>query len=242
MFESIVFGFGLVLFFLSWYNPLPYGRFSDQMPKLPLKIIPNRWFIGLANLPALVCLCFQTEGLSDLGYAVLAFLFTHFGFRTVVVPIVTGFIYTSDKKKVSVLTLIPLAIYNGFVGWTLAYMCTSLKGSMGDYWMDWPLLIGAGTCLLLNVYYDIYVNYLRCHCDDVKCTGDLYIKEESLCKKFELLFALGITNPNYFFEIVEWGLILLLTWHTESFSYFLSTWLILWARGLHNSLWYICNK
>jgi hypothetical protein len=240
MFESIVFGFGLVLFFLSWYNPLPYGRFSDQID-LPLKIIPNRWFIGLANLPALVCLCFQTGGLSDLGYAVLAFLFTHFGFRSVVVPIVTGFIYTSDEKKVSVLTLTPLAIYNGFVGWTLAYMCTSLKGSMGDYWMDWPLLIGAGTCLLLNVYYDIYVNYLRCHGDDLEMDG-MYIKEESLCKYFDLMFALGITNPNYFFEIVEWGLILLLTWHTESFAYLISTVLILWTRGLHNSLWYICNK
>ena len=142
---------------------------------------------------------------------------------------------------VSVLTLLLVGAYNGIAGWTLAYMCTTLEGEMGDYWMDWPYYIGAFTCIALNMYYDIYVNYLRCHCDNVNCTEDLYIKERSLCEYFDLMFALGITSPNYFFEIIEWLLIFLLTWHTESFAYFLSTWLILWTRGLHISLW-LCNK
>lgn len=240
MFDVILLCFGIFLFLISWYNPIPYGRFSDSL-SLMVEIVPNRWFIALANLPALICLCFQTDKLSGLGQTVLIFLFIHFGMRSVVVPLVTGFIYTSDKKMVSVLTLLLVGAYNGIAGWTLAYMCTTLEGEMGDYWMDWPYYIGAFTCLALNMYYDIYVNYLRCHCDDVKCTEDLYIKEESLCEYFDLMFALGITSPNYFFEIIEWLLIFLLTWHTESFAYFLSTWLILWTRGLHISLW-LCNK
>ncbi len=240
MFEAVVLGFGFVLFFLNWYNPLPYGRFSDSLD-LWWGIVPNRWFIALVNLPALVYLCFQTEGLTGYGTTVLAFLFGHFGFRAVIVPVTTRFIFSSDKKMVSVLTLIPLAIYNGFVGWSLGHMCTELTGDFGTYWTDWPLLMGAVTCLLLNVYYDIYINYLRCHSEEVDMIG-LYITEESLCKHFDLLFALGITSPNYFFEILEWGLIVLLTWHTESFAYFVSTGLLLWSRGLHISLWYNCNK
>lgn len=239
MLDVILFCFGLIIFLATWYYPLPYGRFSDSLKWYP--IVPNRWFIALANLPALMCLCFQTQNLSGLGQAVLVLLFIHFGMRSVVVPLVTGFIYTSDKKMVSVLTLLLVGAYNGIAGWTLAYMCTTLEGNMGDYWMDWPYYIAALSSLFLNVYFDVYVNYLRCH-GEVECTEDLYIKEESLCKYFDLMFALGITNPNYFFEIIEWFLVFLLTWHTESFAYFLCTWLILWTRGLHNSLWYICNK
>jgi hypothetical protein len=234
MYEAVVLGFGLALFFLTWYKPLPYGRFSDQMD-LPLKIIPNRWFIAIVNIPALVCLCFQTEGLSNFGTVVLAFLFAHFGLRTVVVPIVTGFIYTSDTKMVSVLCAVPLMVYNGFVGVTLASAATELSGDFGSLWTDWPLLVGAGTCLLMNVYYDIYINYLRCHSDEIEIEM-MYITEESLCKEFELLFALGITSPNYFFEIIEWGLIVLLTWRTQTIAYFISTGLLLWTRALHISI------
>ena len=66
MFDVILLCFGIFLFLISWYNPIPYGRFSDSL-SLMVEIVPNRWFIALANLPALVCLCFQTDKLSGVS-------------------------------------------------------------------------------------------------------------------------------------------------------------------------------
>ena len=46
MFEYILLAVALAVFLFSWYKPIPYGRFSTSGS------IPNRWFIGLANIPA----------------------------------------------------------------------------------------------------------------------------------------------------------------------------------------------
>ena len=237
MLEYILLGVALAVFLVSWYTPIPYGRFSDspglsQINGLP--DIPNRWFIGLANIPAIIFLCIHIPDVSNFGLVVFVFILVHFVFRALIVPVVTGFIYHTDEKECSVLVLIPFMAYNGLAGYTLGYMCTSLNG-LFFMWPDLPLLIGASCAFVLNVYYDIWVNWLRCH-GDAK-VKDMYVTYGSLENEFQLLFWLNITSPNYFFEIIEWGFIALLTWHTESLCYFIATWLILWVRALSINRW-----
>ena len=174
MLEYILLGVALAVFLVSWYTPIPYGRFSDspglsQINGLP--DIPNRWFIGLANIPAIIFLCIHIPDVSNFGLVVFVFILVHFVFRA----------------------------------------------------------------LILNVYYDIWVNWMRCH-GDAK-VKDMYVTYKGLENEFQLLFWLNITSPNYFFEIIEWGFIVLLTWHTESLCYFIATWLILWVRALSINRW-----
>ena len=175
--------------------------------------------------------------LDNFGTVVFVFLWMHFLMRSIIVPFAIGFIYTSDPKKVSAMLLLLVMVYNAFVGYTLGHMCTTLKGTFGASWTDIPLLTGALACLVLNIYYDIRVNYLRVHGED-DVSEDLYVPRKTLEKEFNLLFALEVTSPNYFFEILEWGFIFLLTWHTESFAYFVASVLILWTRGLYINLTY----
>lgn len=239
MFEYVVLSVAFLVFLSSWYFPLPYGRFSKDYTFAD-KIIPNRFFIAFASLPALVLLLLVqilTPIQDNFGTVVFVFLCTHFFMRSMLVPLVIGGIYTSDPKKVSAMLLLLVMVYNAFVGYTLGHMCTTLKGTFGASWMDIPLLTGATACLVLNIYYDIRVNYLRCH-GEGDVSEDLYVSRKTLEKEFTLLFALEITSPNYFFEILEWGFIFLLTWHTESFAYFVASVLILWTRGLYINLTY----
>ncbi len=242
MFEYVVLSVAFLVFLSSWYFPLPYGRFSDDYAFAD-KIIPNRWFIAFASLPALVLMTIviaiatRSNPLDNFGTVVFVFLWMHFLMRSIIVPFAIGFIYTSDPKKVSAMLLLLVMVYNAFVGYTLGHMCTTLKGTFGASWTDIPLLTGALACLVLNIYYDIRVNYLRCHGEDDVCKN-LYVSRKTLEKEFTLLFALEITSPNYFFEILEWGFIFLLTWHTESFAYFVASVLILWTRGLYINLTY----
>lgn len=239
MFEYVVLSVAFLVFLSSWYFPLPYGRFSKDYTFAD-KIIPNRFFIAFASLPALVLLLIveiSTPIQDNFGTVVFVFLCTHFFMRSILVPGIIGCIYTSDPKKVSAMLLLLVMVYNAFVGYTLGHMCTTLKGTFGASWMDIPLLTGATACLVLNIYYDIRVNYLRCHGED-DVSEDLYVTRKPLEKEFTLLFALEITSPNYFFEILEWGFIFLLTWHTESFAYFVASVLILWTRGLYINLSY----
>ena len=239
MFEYVVLSVAFLVFLSSWYFPLPYGRFSKDYAFAD-NIVPNRWFIALASLPALVLL-FIVEILTPIqgnfGTVIFVFLCTHFFMRSMMVPLIIGNIYTSDPKMVSAMLLLLVMVYNAFVGYTLGYMCTTLKGTFGASWMDIPLLTGATACLVLNIYYDIRVNYLRCH-GEGDVSKDLYVSRKTLEKEFNLLFALEVTSPNYFFEILEWGFIFLLTWHTESFAYFVASVLILWTRGLYINLTY----
>jgi len=239
MFEYVVLSVAFLVFLSSWYFPLPYGRFSKDYAFAD-KIIPNRWFIAFASFPALVLLLLVeilTPIQDNFGTVVFVFLCTHFFMRSMLVPGIIGYIYTSDPKKVSAMLLLLVMVYNAFVGYTLGHMCTTLKGTFGASWMDIPLLTGATACLVLNIYYDIRVNILRVHGED-DVSKDLYVSRKTLEKEFTLLFALEITSPNYFFEILEWGFIFLLTWHTESFAYFVASVLILWTRGLYINLTY----
>jgi len=239
MLEYILLGVALAVFLISWYTPIPYGRFSVDSNQFNLPNIPNRWFIGVANLPAIVCLLIHAPNVSNFGRIALIFLFVHFVFRAFVVPVVTGFIYHTDEKECSILLLVLFMAYNGLAGYTLGFMCTNLTGSF-FMWVDLPLLVGASCALLLNVYFDIRVNWMRCH--DVVEIESLYVTHRSLEQEFPLLFWLDITSPNYFFEIIEWGLFLLLTWHTESLCYFIATWLILWVRALSINRWLELNQ
>lgn len=241
MVEVIVLSIGILLSLITWYYPLPYGRFSLKYRSFD-QIINNRVFISLINLPILIILCWYTQNLKPLGTAVYVFLWIHFFTRAVLTPCITGFIYTTDSKKVSFLLTIVLMGYNVCVGLSLGKMCQSIDSSFGS-WRDIPLLVGAFVCLVLNSYYDCKVNYLRCH-GEVDIGNYLYVMEKSLMKEFPLMFALGITSPNYFFEIIEWFFIFLLTQRIESFVYFTSTLLILWSRALQINLSFdtIINK
>lgn len=231
MFDYILLAVGFVVFLISWYYPIPYGRFSTS------KGIPNRWFIGLANLPVLVCLAIKLPEFTDfssLGKAAFVFLCIHFVFRSILVPVITGFIYYTDEKQNSFTILSLFMLYNVIVGITLADMCSKIESSF-LLWLDLPLLIAAGAAWLLNIYYDIQVNWMRCHAEEgVK---DMYVTLKGLENEFPLLVGLNITSPNYFFEIIEWAFFLLLTWRTESFAYFIATWLILWVRALEINMW-----
>lgn len=229
MFEYILLAVALAVFLFSWYKPIPYGRFSTSGS------IPNRWFIGLANIPAIGFLCIHIQNVSNFGRIAFIFLLVHFVLRAIVVPVVTGFIYHTDEKESSILLLALFMVYNGLVGYTLGFMCTNLNGSF-FLWPDFPLLVGASCALLLNVYYDIQVNWMRCHDEKVEI-NDTYVVYTSLKKEFPLLFWLDITSPNYFFEVIEWGFFVIFTWHTESLCYFIATWLILWVRALSINQW-----
>jgi hypothetical protein len=239
MLEYILLGVALAVFLISWYTPIPYGRFSASEGVLNQFIgipnIPNRWFIGLANIPTIIFLIIHLPDVSNFGLVVFVFLLVHFVFRAILVPVITGFIYHADEKECSVLILIMFMAYNGLAGYTLGYMCTNLNGSF-FMWLDLPLLIGASCALLMNVYYDIRVNWMRCHDGNAKIQS-LYVTYKSLETEFPLLFWLNITSPNYFFEVIEWGFVVILTWHTESLCYFVATWLILWVRALSINRW-----
>jgi len=232
MFESVVLSYGIALFFLTWYKPLPYGKFAIESTEW---FLPNQLFIPMSNIFALVFLIAYPQAvdkwpLSGRRLYVYWFLILHYAFRTVVVPFIQRMLYC-DTKVFNPLILVITCSYNTFVGISFAHMCTELTPE--ETWTDIPLLVGAAACLISNMYYDIYVNYLR---------EGTYLPEETLEKTFPLLFACGFTSPNYFFEIMEWSLILLLTWHTESMAYLISTSLILWTRGLHTSLWMLCRN
>lgn len=231
MLEYILLGVAVAVFLISWYTPLAYGRFATSNTWY----IPNRWFIGVANLPAIICLLIHAPNVSNFGRIALIFLFVHFVFRAFVVPVVTGFIYHTDEKECSIFLLAPFMAYNGLAGYTLGFMCTNLNGSF-FMWPDIPLLVGASCGLFLNVYYDILVNWMRCHDEKVEIQS-MYVTYRSLKSEFPLLFWLDITSPNYFFEIIEWAFFAVLTWHTESLCYLIATWLILWVRALSINRW-----
>lgn len=237
MYESVVLGFGLILFFLTWISPLAYGRFHDVFD-LPFKLLNNRLYITASNLPALVSIIVYTidKEVTNLGAILYGFIVSHFVLRTIIVPLIISQMYTSDTKTVSLIVPLVTGTYNAFVGISLAHMCVAIDDAIDSSWLNIPILIGAGVCLCLNIYYDLRVNYLRCYDEEVK-PKDSYLRLEDLENEFDLLFALGVSSPNYFFEMIEWSLIALVSWHTESIAYMISTILILWGRALNIDRW-----
>jgi hypothetical protein len=236
MYEGIILSFGIIIFLTSWFTPLPYGRFCNTIMVPKLIEIPNILLWSLCNIPVLLVLCYKMlikhEKVNDLGLALFVFLCIHAFWRSIMSQILIYMIKShKDEKKGSILVLILLGTYNVFVGLSWFRLCRHLNREMN--WLDYPLLIGAILCMILNGFYDIYVNYERNN--DVnapyKETLGHYIKYEFLEAKFPLLFAVGITSPNYFFEICQWLFIALMTMHTESWAYFISTLLILWVRA-----------
>jgi hypothetical protein len=231
MYEAVVLGIGLVIAILSIWQPIPYGRFQLD---LPLQL-PNRWYLFLVNLPALVALLIAGEGFTskELGLiAILLFSF-HFFLRAVFVPFIVSNIYTVDKKQVSFLTVIVIGTYNAFVGLMLGHMCQRITRSPENF--DIALIVGAVFCLLLNVVYDIYINYLRVH-GEVEM-NEMYVAPEEIAKLYRILDYAGLTSPNYVFEILEWLLFTIVLWNIEMVVYLLCTVLILWIRAVAIQDW-----
>lgn len=243
MFDIIVLCYGIVIFLVSWLTPLPYGRFCDTIVIPKLLSLPNIISWSLCNLPAFAVLFYelliQEKRPIGLGLVLNVLFFIHFFWRALISQIFIFMIKsTPDKKKISVFVLLLLGSYNLFVGLNLAKLCRVITREVEGF--DYPFVIGAGLCLLLNAFYDIYVNYRRNDDDCVMYIEGLghYLSEETLCRHFKLLHSFGITSPNYFFEVCEWFFVALLTLHTESMFYFLATLLILWVRAYNINLWH----
>ena len=233
MFEAVVLGFGLCIAIISLFKPIPYGRFTME---LPLTFVPNRWFLFLVNLPCLIALLVTSKGFTseNLGLAATIFLSTHFFIRSIVVPLTVAVLYTSDKKQVSLLTVLISGTYNTFVGLMLGHMCQRIVREITSF--DYAIMIAAGVCLLLNVFFDVYINYLRCYGEvEVK---DMYVTREEIAKLFKLLDYAGITSPNYLFEFLEWLLLTIVLWNIEMVCYLFATTLILWIRAVSIQEWF----
>lgn len=231
MYEAVVLGIGLVISILSIWQPIPYGRFQLD---LPLQL-PNQWYLFLVNLPALVALLIAGEGFTskELGLVAILLFSFHFFLRAVFVPFIVSQIYTIDKKKVSFLTVVVIGTYNAFVGLMLGHMCQRITRSPENF--DIALIVGAVFCLLLNVGYDIYINYLRVH-GEVEM-NDMYVAPEEIAKLYRILDYAGLTSPNYVFEILEWLLFTIVLWNIEMVVYLLCTVLILWIRAVTIQDW-----
>ena len=231
MYEAVVLGFGIIIAILSIWQPIPYGRFEVD---LPLQL-PNRWYLFLVNFPALIALLISGEGFTSkkLGLVAILFFSFHFLLRAILIPLLISQIYTADKKKVSLLTIIVIGTYNTFVGLMLGNMCHRITRSPTNF--DIALIVGAGFCLILNVGYDIYINYLRVH-GDVK-VNKMYVAPEEIAKLYGILDYVGLTSPNYVFEILEWLLFTIVLWNIEMVVYLLCTVLILWIRAVAIQDW-----
>lgn len=243
MFDVIVACYGLVIFLLSWLNPIPYGRFCNTLPKV--LDLPNMLSWVLCNLPAMIIVGYQLLIVRSkgLGLALNIFLFVHFFWRSVISQLFIFLIKsTPDVKHVSVFVFVLLGSYNVFVGLLWSDVCKSLIDDVED--IDVVFLVGASVCFLLNCFYDIFVNYHRNDDSKVILIEGLghYITEENLEKYFSLLHVVGITSPNYFFEMLEWMFIAIMVWQRGTVLYFVSTTLILWVRAYNISLWYHENK
>lgn len=244
MFDIIVLCYGIIIFLISWVKPLPYGRFCDTIVIPKLLSLPNILSWSLCNLPAFAVLFYELlikeNKPKGLGMVLNIFFFVHFFWRALVSQIFIFMIKsTPDKKQVSVFLFLLLGSYNLFVGLNLAELCRVITRKVETF--DYPFIVGAGVCLLLNAFYDIFVNYKRNDDDEVIYLEGYghYLTEERLYKYFKLLHSFGITSPNYFFEVCEWLFIALLTMYTESVLYFLATLLILWVRAYRINLWHI---
>lgn len=243
MFDIVVISYGIVIFLLSWFNPIPYGRFCNTIPKI--LELPNILSWVLCNLPALVVIGYQLFIVRSkgLGLALNIFLFIHFFWRGLISQLFIFLIQsTPDVKTVSIPVFLVLGSYNAFVGLAWIQLCDELRYDVSP--VDIIFIVGAGVSLLLNAFYDVFVNYHRNDDDLIISVEGLgyYITEVNLEKYFKLLHVVGITSPNYFFEMIEWMFIAILVWERGALLYLISTTLILWVRAYNISLWYQENK
>jgi hypothetical protein len=239
MFEYIILIYTCIIFLIGIYAPIPYGRYCATWD-LPLKI-NNRLAWVFANIFALIALVIQvllTLPQGTLGSIVFTFLCVHFTWRAIVSQIWIGLLY-EDQKETSFLVALFLASFNVFVGIMFGQMVHTINEPIQWYHVLW--LCGCSVSLVLNGYYDIWVNTNR---EQLGTTTDVgkYIPVGILNNYFEFLFRVGIIAPNYLFEIIEWGCFFLLTLHTEAFAYLIAVAIILMIRGGQLSVWYLYLK
>ena len=229
MFNVFIFILGGFLITYSMLAPLPYGRFSDKLSILP---IPATLARVLRNVPALIALLvyyFNNRKLTGSGGMLLIFLAVYFTWRTIS-PLLLNSLH-QDTKSVSFLFVLFFATYNTFVGLQLGYACSQLT-EMNTY--DIPLIVLASIFFGLHVFYDIDLNRMR------RTRPDGYIPESELEAKYKMLFMWGISSPNYFFEVLQW--IALTVISIDIVVYLFITIALLWLRACHMSLWYSANN
>jgi len=241
MFEYVILIYTAVIFLIGLYVPLPYGRYCTIWD-LPLKI-NNRFAWVFANIFALIALVIQviiTPPQCTLASVIFTFLCIHFLWRSVVSQVWIGLLY-EDKKETSFLVALFLASYNIFVGIMFGQMIHNINEEFELYHL---LFITGCTCaLVLNAYYDVWINTNRkelgkiTNDKDGKYLGE-YINLNTLGDYYEMMIRFGIITPNYMFEIIEWLSFFLLTLHTEALVYLIATALLLVIRTGQLSVWY----
>jgi hypothetical protein len=241
MFEYVILIYTCIIFLSGMYTPLPYGRYCTVWD-LPLKI-NNRVAWVFANIFALIALVIQviiTPPKCTLASVIFAFLCVHFVWRSIISQVWIGLLY-EEKKETSFLISLFLASYNIFVGIMFGQMIHSINEEFELYHL---LFITGCTCaLILNGYYDVWVNTNRevlgkiTNDKDGKYLG-YYISLNTLQEYYEMMLKFHIIAPNYFFEILEWVSFFLLTLHTEALIYLIATALLLMIRTGQLSVWY----
>ncbi len=238
--------FSFICFILFIVVPCPYGKFSYDAP---LPISPDfAW--SLMNLSTLICIFgywdiengkWNSQVPNMKGWICLSFFIIHFIWRGLISVLWINLIHSEENyrgtKKTSFLLVLVAWLYYPVVGMLIRHMCVSIDEKIDVN--DFLFLICCIIFLFLNAYVDIYLNYKRKISQYTTTANDTgtYLTKQGMREHFTILFNLGIENPNYFFEIIEWGFFTLLTMRFESLWWFVATLFILLPRSLWSSHW-----
>jgi hypothetical protein len=213
-------------------HPVPYGRFSDRWwwninPRLA-------WFFmevgGLFIWWNILC---GKYPISSKGWVCLVFISVHYLWRSCLSQLLYHRLKVeSGEKKTPIAVVIASILYLPVLGLSFSDMVTEITDDINTY--DYIYLIGATSCLIGNIYCDVFLNVNRNKGEYFDSYYGRYLTSKQLKEYFKLFTQLGIYNPNYYFEIMEWGFLYLFAFRSELFWWFICSIIFLVPRGIWN--------
>jgi len=223
----LIFSFAVLVFFLLFFIPAPYGKFARKGwgPSIKSKLA---WMIMEFPSPFLMTLFFITSDIKTLPEIIFLILWlTHYVHRTFVYP----FSQSGREKPYPLVVVILAIIFNCLNGFSNGFGIFHLFRYTSSWFLTWQFISGISifiTGFFINKTADRKLRRFR------NSNPEEYVIPHGWLFKY-------ISSPHYFGEIIEWAGWALMTWSLPGLAFSVFTIANLFPRAIASHQWYKCN-
>lgn len=220
----LIFSFAVLVFFLLFFIPAPYGKFSRKGwgPSIKSKLA---WMIMEFPSPFLMTLFFITADTKTLPQIIFLILWlTHYVHRTFVYP----FSQSGREKPYPLIVASMAIIFNCLNGLSNGFGIFHLNSYTLSWLLTWQFISGILiflTGFIINKTADGKLRSLRNN------------NHEEYVIPHGWLFNY-ISSPHYFGEVIEWAGWALMTWSLPGLAFSVFTFANLFPRAVASHQWY----
>ena len=220
----LIFSFGVLVFFVLFFIPAPYGKFSRKGwgPSIKSKLA---WMIMEFPSPFLMTLFFITADTKTLPQIIFLILWlTHYVHRTFVYP----FSQSGREKPYPLIVASMAIIFNCLNGLSNGFGIFHLNSYTLSWLLTWQFISGILiflTGFIINKTADRKLRSLRNN------NHEEYVIPRGWLFNY-------ISSPHYFGEVIEWAGWALMTWSLPGLAFSVFTFANLFPRAVASHQWY----